>query len=236
MAQPFFKWSGGKRRLLPFLTKLLPKDIPFYCEPFFGGGALFFALEPERALIGDENPELVLALRVAAEMPEELKKLVSGMRDNAKEHAQIAALDRRKDFSSLKPLFRAARFFYLIATSGPAFRLDQEGFFNAPYRKGGVILKNPAFRQASLLLSQDGISMMCADFAKTLAIAPKGSFAYLDPPRDFSDWRRVEKEAAAFGEKGSRFLVTFPESARTFFASFRRGMIPGTDFMYAKNY
>ena len=41
---PFVKWAGGKRQLLPQLYSLAPAKIDRYVEPFLGGGALFFYL------------------------------------------------------------------------------------------------------------------------------------------------------------------------------------------------
>src|SRR5690606_39269513 len=57
--RPLLKWAGGKTQLLPALLEIVPKDYGRYIEPFFGGGALFFALQPRTSIIADSNPELV---------------------------------------------------------------------------------------------------------------------------------------------------------------------------------
>ena len=57
--KPFLKWVGGKRKLLPELVKRLPKDYLIYYEPFMGGSALFWHLQPQKAVLSDINPELV---------------------------------------------------------------------------------------------------------------------------------------------------------------------------------
>ncbi|MCY4247630.1 MAG: DNA adenine methylase, partial [Chloroflexi bacterium] len=44
-AKPFVKWVGGKRSLLSELLRRVPAQFKHYCEPFVGGGALFFALK-----------------------------------------------------------------------------------------------------------------------------------------------------------------------------------------------
>ena len=51
------KWPGGKAREIKYIEGLIP---PFerYCEPFFGGGALYFYLRPRQALINDISPDL----------------------------------------------------------------------------------------------------------------------------------------------------------------------------------
>src|SRR5579863_1862439 len=56
---PLLKWPGGKRRLINSILPLMPCEFNRYFEPFFGGGAVFFALQPENAYISDKNSELM---------------------------------------------------------------------------------------------------------------------------------------------------------------------------------
>jgi site-specific DNA-adenine methylase len=48
-AKPFVKWVGGKRSIIDILLARVPKEYDRYVEPFLGGGALFFALQPDKA-------------------------------------------------------------------------------------------------------------------------------------------------------------------------------------------
>ena len=57
--KPVLKWAGGKSQMLDILLPLVPEHYGKYIEPFFGGGALFFALGPEEAIIADSNPEII---------------------------------------------------------------------------------------------------------------------------------------------------------------------------------
>ena len=57
--KPILKWAGGKTQLLEHLLPKIPKEYNNYIEPFFGGGALFFALKPNNSIIADSNPELI---------------------------------------------------------------------------------------------------------------------------------------------------------------------------------
>ncbi|MEN9871171.1 MAG: hypothetical protein RLZZ171_2163, partial [Cyanobacteriota bacterium] len=49
LAQPFLKWAGGKRQLLPVIKEYLPAKYTEYYEPFIGAGALLFSLQPKKA-------------------------------------------------------------------------------------------------------------------------------------------------------------------------------------------
>ena len=57
--RPFVKWAGGKRQLLPQLLRHVPEQFNRYYEPFVGGGALFFALRPQQAVLTDVNERLI---------------------------------------------------------------------------------------------------------------------------------------------------------------------------------
>lgn len=72
LVMPVVKWVGGKRQLLPVLTSLLPKRITTYCEPFLGGGAMFFWCQPYKAIINDINSELIQMYEVIRDDVESL--------------------------------------------------------------------------------------------------------------------------------------------------------------------
>jgi site-specific DNA-adenine methylase len=58
--KPFLKWVGGKRSILNELTARMPAHYNTYREPFIGGGALFFRVQPARAALSDINFHLML--------------------------------------------------------------------------------------------------------------------------------------------------------------------------------
>jgi hypothetical protein len=72
--RPFVKWVGGKTQLLSEIFHRLPneEDIGTYHEPFLGGGAVFFALQPSKAFLTDVNPELINAFCVVRDSVEKL--------------------------------------------------------------------------------------------------------------------------------------------------------------------
>lgn len=55
--QPLIKWPGGKTKEFPFIEDLIPV-FDRYVEPFFGGGAIFFQLQPKKAIVNDICSEL----------------------------------------------------------------------------------------------------------------------------------------------------------------------------------
>lgn len=83
LVAPFLKWVGGKRQIMSSIVDLLPKNIKDfkYVEPFIGGGAVFFHLQPKNAVINDSNKELINVYKVIkdnlAELIEDLKILKS---------------------------------------------------------------------------------------------------------------------------------------------------------------
>ena len=59
LVSPVVKWVGGKRQLLKIIREHIPKKFDYYCEPFVGGGAVLFDLQPKKAIINDLNNELM---------------------------------------------------------------------------------------------------------------------------------------------------------------------------------
>ena len=91
--RPILKWAGGKQQLL---LKLLPKTPPNfnrYIEPFFGGGALFFALQPDNAIVSEANPELLNLYHVISKNVEGVIQKLYEFRIDKEEYYNIRALD-----------------------------------------------------------------------------------------------------------------------------------------------
>ena len=57
--KPIIKYRGGKSKEIPFFQDYIPQNFDTYIEPFFGGGALYFHLEPKKAIINDFNTRLI---------------------------------------------------------------------------------------------------------------------------------------------------------------------------------
>ena len=72
MVDPILKWAGGKRQLLADITALFPVTYQAYHEPFVGGGAVFFHLDPDVGTINDLNERLTTFYEVVRDYPDQL--------------------------------------------------------------------------------------------------------------------------------------------------------------------
>ncbi|WP_029625906.1 DNA adenine methylase, partial [Streptococcus sobrinus] len=109
--QPFTKWTGGKRQLLPQLHALRPEQFNRYFEPFIGGGAFFFDLTPQNAVINDSNAELINAYHQIMNNPGELLDLLRLHQDNNSReyYLDIRSADRDGRLELMTDVDRAAR-------------------------------------------------------------------------------------------------------------------------------
>ena len=99
---PFVKWVGGKRQILSEIEKYLPSKFATYYEPFIGGGALLFHIQPKNAIINDFNAELINLYTVIKENPLELIADLKKHKNEADYFYEIRSLDRdREKFSAL---------------------------------------------------------------------------------------------------------------------------------------
>lgn len=109
LATPLLKWAGGKRQLLPELLDRVPKKFDRYFEPFIGGGALFFALQPKKAIISDINPELINTYICVRDR---LVDLITALSDHQDRHSSEYYYQVRASAPE-GAVDRAARFIYI---------------------------------------------------------------------------------------------------------------------------
>lgn len=181
--RPFLKWAGGKTQLLPALLKRAPTSYNRYLEPFLGGGALYFSMQPRAAYLADFNPELINCFEVVrsnlAELKEELKKY----RYDKDMFYEVRELDRQADYTSTSTVARAARFIYLNKTCfNGLYRVNSKGHFNVPFGayKDPTILDAPNLTACSNAL-QSAV-LKTGSFEEIIDVAEKGDFVYFDPP------------------------------------------------------
>lgn len=187
-AVPFVKWAGGKRQLMESITPLLPKRISSYCEPFLGGGAVFFSIQPQKAVVNDLNQDLMLVYETIRDDVDALILSLQTHENTADYYYMMRDMDRdKKAYSALSRVEKASRLLYLNKTCfNGLFRVNSSGEFNTPFGhyKNPNIVNEPVLRAVSQYFSASSITFCSEDFSQTLERVGKGSFVYLDPPYD----------------------------------------------------
>lgn len=191
LVAPIVKWVGGKRQLLPEIETFIPKKISTYVEPFVGGGAVLFHVQPKKAIINDFNNELMNVYKVVKDNPDELISLLKKHEEANREasngdyYYEIRALDRSDEYEKLSSVERAARILYLNKTCyNGLFRVNQAGQFNAPYGKykNPAIVNDVTIKAVSNYFNSANIKFLEGDYKQALKGLRKGSFVYFDPP------------------------------------------------------
>src|ERR1035438_9470931 len=178
-AKPFLKWPGGKRWLTQHVLGLLDGcSYQRYFEPFLGGGALFFALQPKMAVLSDVNSDLINVYAQVRYRPHELIRRLKELPVNKTTYDY---------FRSAKPhlhVDRAVRFLYLNRTAfGGMYRLNEQGSFNVPFG-GGQRTPEPLWNENLLVNASKalkGVQLQNGDFQELLAGAGPGDLVYCDP-------------------------------------------------------
>jgi DNA adenine methylase len=188
LVAPVLKWVGGKRQLLSVLTPLLPKHITTYCEPFVGGGALLFDLQPNIAYVNDINSELIRVYNVIKNDVEPLITELQSFKNESDYFYAVRDWDRDKaKYPSRTDVQKAARVLYLNKTCfNGLFRVNNAGEFNSPfgnYRNPNIV-NAPVLRAVSAYLNTATIYLTSTDYETVLESISKGTFVYLDPPYD----------------------------------------------------
>lgn len=230
---PILRWAGSKRKILPVLASYWDSSFKRYVEPFAGSSSLFFKVQPDRAILGDINTELIEAYEVIRDRPDDVFHAVSRMKHGKKAYYAV----RDQNTNRLRAFGRAVRFVYLnrYCFNG-IYRTNRDGKFNVPYAhiKPGVIPPIEHFRRCAALLQR--ASLKCGDFGAVLSAVTENDFVYMDPPyavnsrrvfrqydrRQFSQ-RDVERLAAhlkTIDRKGASFVVSYADcrEARSLFS------------------
>jgi DNA adenine methylase len=228
---PVVKWVGGKRQIIDEIIKYVPDSFSTYYEPFLGGGAVLFELQPKKAVVNDINEELMNIYEV---IKDNVDELIEGLKrhkiKNDKAYFyEIRELDRnREQYNLLTPVERASRIIYLNKTCyNGLFRVNKSGEFNAPFGnyKNPNIVNETTLRAVSAYFNKAKIRFTCQDFEDALKWSRKGAFVYLDPPYDpvsetasFTGYDkggfdrneqiRLKKTCDKLNKKGIKFLLS----------------------------
>lgn len=225
---PVLKYRGGKSREIPHFLSHIPNHFHRYLEPFFGGGSVYFHLEPSQAILGDINERLMTFYRQLRDnypqMRRQLDELEKQYESNqmvyqqAKEENPIQHVPNANEalYYRMRNLFNHPDGFYLdsvlyffinkTAYSG-MIRYNKKGEYNVPFGRYPHLNTQLVTRQHSDLLQ--GAELYCADYSKIFSMAQKEDFMFLDPPYDcvFHDYGNRDKLENGFDETEHRRLA-----------------------------
>lgn len=217
---PLFRWPGGKRWLIPHLKGVLPNDHGRYFEPFFGGGALFFAIRPKLSRLSDSNHDLMACYQALRQHPEQVGRILRALPRGADAYYEVRAA---RPTSAIE---RAARLIYLttLAFNG-IYRVNRQGEFNVPY--GGRTYEGLGANATLLKYAEAlaGAEITSGDFEHGLDGVERGDLVYLDPPYtvahsnngfmrynekifSWADQQRLAQVAASLALRGAYVIVS----------------------------
>lgn len=189
--KPFVKWAGGKTQIINEIKYLLPEQIKTYYEPFIGGGALFFYLRPQNAVIADTNKELICAYKCFQNYDDYsamVKEIINHQTNHSEEYYyKIREMDRLVEYEKLPDYVKAARMIYLNkACFNGLYRVNSKGYFNVPSGKYKLInaYDKELFDELYEYFKRNRIDILNDDFENVVQDAKTGDFVYFDPPYD----------------------------------------------------
>ncbi len=218
----FLRWAGSKRQTLSHILSVLPEHHGTYYEPFLGSGALFFLLQPPRAVLSDTCLELIATFRALRDDVEAIIRHLTPLRPRKRLYYRI------RNNRSTERFQRAAEFLFLNkACWNGLYRVNSLGQFNVPYGlpKTDFIADFENLRACSRALRRRGIRLRRSDFEDSLDDARAGDLVYLDPPYvtrhsnngfvdynevlfSWKDQQRLARVARRLAAKGVRIVLT----------------------------
>lgn len=228
---PLLKYRGGKSREISKFEKYFPSSFDTYIEPFFGGGAVYFHLEPPKAIINDINEKLIDFYRNVRDdfslMKNQLDQLQTLYEENQKSFRQLKmASDVERVENKNEALYYLIRdmyngkipseylpgvLYYFInktAYSG-MIRYNQSGEYNVPFGHYPNLNTKIITEEHSLLLKKAEIFQL--DYAQIFAKAKPNDFMFLDPPYDciFNDYGNIDMMNGFDEEQHRRLAADF---------------------------
>lgn len=212
--KPMIKYRGGKSKELKYLRRWIPTNYDRYIEPFLGGGALYFDLEPSEAIINDLNTPLMTFYDDVATNFDRLHKELSDLQiiydknrkefDDKKANAPTTRVpdanedlyyQLRAQYNKQIPsiLLDGTLYFYINKTAySGMIRFNKKGEFNVPYGRYKNFNTSLVTKSHSALLKR--AKRMNTDFEEVFALCNSNDFMFLDPPYDspFSDYGNAE--------------------------------------------
>ena len=210
---PVLKYRGGKSREIPCFLKYIPKDFGRYIEPFFGGGAVFFYLEPDNAIINDANTRLITFYQQLRDdyptMRAQLDELQNLYERNQTEYKTLKKQNpntrvpnANEDlYYHMRTLFNhpddsfldGVLYFFINKTAySGMIRYNSNGEYNVPFGRYPNFNTKLVTPQHSQLLQNAQIFNV--DYSQIFEMAENDDFIFLDPPYDcvFNDYGNID--------------------------------------------
>lgn len=210
---PVLKYRGGKSREIPCFLQYIPKDFGRYIEPFLGGGAVFFYLEPDNAIINDANTRLITFYQQLRDdyptMRAQLDELQNLYERNQTEYKTLKNLNpntrvpnANEDlYYHMRTLFNhpddsfldGVLYFFINKTAySGMIRYNSNGEYNVPFGRYPNFNTKLVTPQHSQLLQNAQIFNV--DYSQIFEMAENDDFIFLDPPYDcvFNDYGNID--------------------------------------------
>lgn len=210
---PVLKYRGGKSREIPRFLQYIPDDFNRYIEPFFGGGAVYFYLEPDNAIINDLNQRLMTFYSQLrnnyAEMRSQLDELQALYEKNQLEFKELKSKNPEKRvpnaneelYYKIRTLFNnpddtyldGVLYFFINKTAySGMIRYNNNGEYNVPFGRYPNLNTKLVTQQHSELLQR--AELYSVDYREIFDMAQEDDFIFLDPPYDcvFNDYGNID--------------------------------------------
>lgn len=192
-SMPIIKWVGGKRQLLNEIKLRMPKTYDTYYEPFFGGGALFFELQPQTAVINDFNEQLI---NMYQQIQKDYKVVIRIVDQYQNTYNLMATSEQKLEYyyflrkrfntflvSNKKDATSAALFIFLNkAGFNGLYRVNSNGEFNVPSAHRDKINGYQLENVQAVASCLSGTKILQGDFEDACKDAKRGDFVFFDSP------------------------------------------------------
>jgi DNA adenine methylase len=199
---PFLRWAGGKRWLATtigtYIRTLKPRR---YIEPFLGSGAVFFAVQPKRAILNDLNAHLILTYKEVRRDPMKIARALSRLPVSRQKYLEMRAT------ILTHPTDIAVQFLYLNRTGfSGIYRVNRAGRFNVPYGGGRtphILWETDLLARAAQAMA--GAELITGDFEAVIRRAGQHDVVYCDPTytvtHDHNGFIRYNEQNFSWGDQ-----------------------------------
>lgn len=207
--KPILKYPGGKCREIPLFEKYIPQNYDRYIEPFFGGGGVYFYLEPKDAILNDLDNRLMEFYRQVrddyTELTEQLAELERVYNENPS-GSETLYYQMRDLYNHPDGSYLTGTLCYFLNRTGfnGLMRCNRKGQFNVPFGKKKRFSAGFLTEEHSNLLKHT--ELYSQDYRYIFDMARADDFIFLDPPYDKTFKSYGGSGISEFGEEKHRQL------------------------------